>query len=366
MSLKNYGVLKGRPVDKRLGSSANAHYHVHLVDDTVDYRIAINVESKQSPSEVEYLVVENFQFPGAKQLTDLPSGFSALESKPGTPAIDFIRSNLFDSSKMVPLPFDVPGADNDLNEKLDKHITRAMADENALVYAFGQRWGPEAAVKDKIFGFLPGNGIHDIHMNQGNAGQFAKDNGIYQDGALFIHFPHEDEWVAIFLKFQSQTWHTDDQTGNRIDTNSSGTAGSAPGKRGKSNKRRNKHQQKNQQSLLPGIDVSTLMPEPDGLVRIVAAVVHPDSTTPETVTLLNCSPEAVNLEGWSIANRVKKKQSLTGTLAAGETLQVKLEAGFRLSDAGGIITLLNDQQLKVDGVSYTQDDSKSVGWSIVF
>jgi uncharacterized protein YukJ len=357
MSLKNYGVLKGRPVDKRLGSSANAHYQVHIVDNTVDYRIAINVESKASPSEVEYLVVENFQFPGAKQLTDLPTGFSALESKPGTSAIDFIRSNLFDLSKMVPLAFDVPGADNDLNEKIDKYITRAMSDEDALVYAFGQRWPTETAVKDKIFGFLPGNGIHDIHMNQGNAGQFAKDNGIYQDGALFIHFPHADQWVGIFLKFQSQTLHTDDQTGNRIDTNP-GTGGT-PRQQGKSKKQR-------RHTLLAGIDVATLAPEPDGLVRILAAVVHPNSTTPETVTLLNCSPEAVNLDGWSIANRLKKKQTLTGTLGAGETLQVKLEAGFKLADAGGIITLLNDKQLKVDGVSYTEDASKSVGWSIVF
>jgi uncharacterized protein YukJ len=357
MSLKNYGVLKGRPVNKRLGSSGNAHYQVHLVDNTVDYRIAINVESKASPSEVEYLVVENFQFPGAKQLIDLPTGFSVLESKPGTPAVDFIRSNLFDPSKMVPLPFDVPGTDNDLNEKIDRYITRAMADENAVVYAFGERWGPEGAVKDKIFGFLPGNGIHDIHMNQGNAGQFAKDNGVYQDGALFIHFPHEEQWVAIFLKFQSQTLHTDDQTGNRIDTNP-GTGGT-PKQKGKPKKQR-------RHTLLPGMDVAALAPEPDGLVRIVSAVVHPASGAPETVTLLNCSPDAVSLEGWSIANRLKKKQALTGTLAAGATLQVELATGYKLADAGGIISLINDKQLKVDGVSYTPEQSQSVGWSIVF
>ena len=50
-----------------------------------------------------------------------------------------------------------------------------MSDEHAELYAFGQRWGPEAGNKDKIFGFLPGNGVHDIHMNQANAASFQAD-----------------------------------------------------------------------------------------------------------------------------------------------------------------------------------------------
>ena len=117
---------------------------------------------------------------------------------------------------MRPLPFSVPGFDNDLNEKIDRVMQRAVADESALVYAFGERWGPEPGVKDKYFGFLPGNGIHDIHMNQGNVGRFAGDDGVYQDGGLLVHFPDQQEWTAVFLKFQSQAWHTDDQTGHRI------------------------------------------------------------------------------------------------------------------------------------------------------
>ena len=75
---------------------------------------------------------------------------------------------------MRPLPFSLPGFDNDLNEKLDRVMQRAVADENALVYAFGERWGPEPGTKDKYFGFLPGNGIHDIHMNQGDAASLRR------------------------------------------------------------------------------------------------------------------------------------------------------------------------------------------------
>lgn len=58
-----------------------------------------------------------------------------------------------------------------------------MADEEALVYAFGERWGPESNKADKYFGFLLGNGIHDIHMNQGNVGSFIEDDGVWPEGA---------------------------------------------------------------------------------------------------------------------------------------------------------------------------------------
>ena len=44
---------------------------------------------------------------------------------------DYIRSNLFDRERMTPLPHDIPGPDNDLNEKLDHYFQRAMADAAA-------------------------------------------------------------------------------------------------------------------------------------------------------------------------------------------------------------------------------------------
>ena len=57
--------------------------------------------------------------------------------------------------------------DNDLNEKIERYIKRAI-EEKAIIYAFGERWGPEENTPDSYFHFEPGNGIHDIHMNQGN------------------------------------------------------------------------------------------------------------------------------------------------------------------------------------------------------
>ena len=69
------------------------------------------------------------------------------------------------------------------------------------VYAFGQRWGPEPQTRDKIFNFLPGLGIHDIHMNQGNVPPFLGDDGVWQDGGLVLQFPSTQQWVAISSRF---------------------------------------------------------------------------------------------------------------------------------------------------------------------
>ena len=329
MPLHAYGVLKGKAIEVRLGAGQSPHYQVRIVDDTTDYRIAVNVKSQLAPSDLEFIVLERFAHPITSAIEGLPRGFTKLERKPGTGALDFIRGNLFDRTQMRPLPFSVPGFDNDLNEKLDRVMQRAVADEGALVYAFGERWGPEPSVKDKYFGFLPGNGIHDIHMNQGNSGQFVGDDGVYQDGGLLVHFPGQHEWTAVFLKFQSQSWHTDDTTGHAI----------AP----------------------------PTPEEPHGVVRIVAALVNSTASPEvEVVTLLNTAPHALNLQGWAILDTQKKRLPLSGTLAAGGTLAVRVQQPLALSNTGGIITLLDDKGLKVHGVSYTKEQARQPGWTLVF
>lgn len=350
MPLAHYGVLKGRAIDRQLGTGQNPHYQVHLIDDTTDYRIAVNVQSQLQPSALEYLIDSHFVHPVLDPLAGLTLGWHALLGGPGGMALDFIRSNLFDPRRMVPLPFNLPGPDNDLNEKIDHYIQRAMADEDAMAYAFGERWGPEDGRKDKVFGFLPGNGVHDIHMNQGNSGRFVGDDGVHQDGALLLHFPGQQQWVGIFLKFQSQAWHTDDDTGHAIDTGTSGPP-SDP--------------EEPSSPFEPGGRPTPEMP--DGAIRIVAAlanaVVSPEA---ETVTLLNTTGQDIDLAGWQIADRDKNKMALDGVLPAGETLRVLLQPPAMLPNKGGLITLLNPQGLRVDGVSYTKAQASLPGFTIKF
>jgi uncharacterized protein YukJ len=86
-----------------------------------------------------------------------------------------------------------------LSDQLEQFIRRAIQEPDATVYAFGQRWGPEPQMWDKIFNFLPGLCIHDIHMNQGNVPPFLGDDGVWQDGGRVLQFLSMQQWVAIAL-----------------------------------------------------------------------------------------------------------------------------------------------------------------------
>lgn len=346
MPLANYAVLKGRPVNNRLGTSGSPHYQVLVSAEGEMHRIAVNVQS-QDGSEVEYLVRSRFEHPLTAGLLPLEEGLHAVPSRPGGIALDFIRGNIAQPWEFRPLPMAATGPDNDLNEKLDSFVQRAMSDEDAMIYAFGEPWGPETKA-DRYFGFRPGRGIHDIHFNQGNpAGRFAASNGPWQDGGLLFHFPGEDRWVGIFLKFQSQAWHSDDAAGTPIvppDADHPALPHTPVDR-----------------DRIPPLDV------PDGLVRIVAALVN-DTRTPEreTVTLLNTADVPVALDGWQIRDTQKHAMTLSGMLDPGATLRVAVQAPVALSNKGGLITLLDAQGVKVHGVSYTREQARQPGRTIPF
>ena len=347
MPLKNYAVLKGRPTNNRLATGANPHYQVLVSENGTMHRIAINVRS-QDGSEVQFLVRSAFEHPITEKIAALSEGLHRAASVPDGIALDFIRSNLMQPWELKPLPLSATGPDNDLNEKIDAYVQRAMSDEESWIYAFGETWGPEPDKADKYFGFKPGRGIHDIHMNQGNPpGKFASDNGKFQDGALIFEFPNENQWVAIFLKFQTQAWHSDDDSADPI-------VPANPDHDGEPHTPVDRDR-------IPPFDV------PDGLVRIIAALVN-DVRTPEreTVTLLNTADVAVQLDGWMIKDKQKNTMTLSGTIAAGATMSIEIKPPAALSNKGGIITLLNVDGVKVHGVSYTKGQARQPGRTIPF
>ena len=83
---------------------------------------------------------------------------------------------------------------------MESAAVAAVEQPGALVYAFGARWGPEKTTKDKYFQFLPGNGIHNIHMNQGNDKKHVRDDGVYHDGSLIFEYPN-GKYRGFFLAF---------------------------------------------------------------------------------------------------------------------------------------------------------------------
>src|SRR5260370_18043121 len=77
-------------------------------------------------------------------------------------------------------------------------LNMTIADKDGVIYAFGSAFSDKGKV----------DGIHDIHMNQGNPkNNHGGDNGVWQDGALFIHLPSKKTWAAGFLGFQTESWN---------------------------------------------------------------------------------------------------------------------------------------------------------------
>ncbi len=346
MSLRNYGVLKGNPTHFRNSWQANNHYQIKIDTHGDFFRIAVNVRSSETPKDLFYKILDPFQHPIFDKLKPLGFGFNKLENKVNSGALDYIRGNLFDINSMQIIPDEQDGKNNDLNDLFDFYIKKAIA-EQGVVYAFGERWFP-AKPQDKYFKDIPDQGIHDIHMNQGNPeGNFKKDNGVWQDGGLLINYPTSDNWVGIFLRFQSQAIHTDDTTGHIIDGASPIVPTPTP---------------------TPTPTPKPSLPEVQTPISIVAALVNPKGIEEgnEKVLLFNSSDSQISLNNWSIANNMKLKHTINLNLNSGETAVVQLSKEVPLSNKGGIISLLNGNGIKIDGVSYTKEQAKREGQWIVF
>lgn len=209
MPVPNYSIAKGAPKNGSVQfnrQGRNPHYVVSLQAGSGGLQVAINIES-QDGSEVLYQIQDPFTPPNAQALSDLPSGQSPVHSVAGGLAIDYIRSRangtvLVDRSTMTLLPITKKGATSDLQNAVVNLLNRTVAETDGTFYAFGSYYQDPGQV----------SGVHDIHMNQGNpAGSHSGDNGIWQDGGLYIHLPSENRWVALFIAFQTESWQTDNQ-----------------------------------------------------------------------------------------------------------------------------------------------------------
>ena len=225
MPIANYSVLTGRPTAGKVVSGASAHYQITVEATSRTFTVAVNIESVDG-SEVLYAIKEGFTAPDPAGLAGLASGLTAVPSVPGGLALDFVRSTIggqpmITRAEMAALPIPAD-AERFLQEalSLDRSfealgsavpahalgnavvtlLNEAVADPGSLVYAFGSAYA-DGGVTD---------GIHDIHMNQGNpTDNHGNDNGIWQDGALFVSLPGQMTWTAVFIAFQTESWETD-------------------------------------------------------------------------------------------------------------------------------------------------------------
>ncbi len=232
MPLKRMCILRGRPVSMIRAGEPTPHYQILLNVNGVNFRIAVNARSFDG-SKIYYLRKDISLMPFISDIKKIAHRDGIYEYEdllvknkdPKKFAPDYIRSGLLDiNDRFVSVEYSFPGEMNDLNEFYDQFIEPLRTYGRARLYAFGQVWGPDT-IADEYFGFLPGAGIHDIHMNQGNPfpGDHSEDNGVFQDGILITEIPEKkvggsiiqpEQWTALFMKFETQTMNTDDKTGH--------------------------------------------------------------------------------------------------------------------------------------------------------
>lgn len=297
------------------------------------WRAAINIKSgDRKESRLVFWMNKQFQDnPVVNNVAELPFGFTGLEDAeeaPGGQRLDYIRGNLFNVNSGRLLPHDIQGPNNDMIDVLEPEIKKAI-DLQAEIYLFGERFNTK-------------NGIHNIHMNQGNVQRFARDDGIFQDGGLLINYPDSDQWIGVFDGFASQAVDTDND-GHAATSETWADYLSADSQRA---------------DLL------------ENSVSIDEASIDSDdqpTSRRKSVTLTNLTDHKVNVGGW----KVKNSAGQTQRLPSNAVLDSKGTNAFDLSNVGlsniaDTVTLLNEKNLKVDGVSYNSHPGKVHGQSVVF
>lgn len=223
MPIASYSVLKGSPSAGKVVTGASRHYQITINAGTATpFTVAVNIESVDG-SEVLYAIEQSFTPPDTAGLETLAAGVTGLSSTAGGLALDYVREQIAGQPmitraamtllpkavrKATPgaVPGAVPGAADDremaasraLENAVVALLNAAIAAGDATVYAFGSAYADSGTV----------DGIHDIHMNQGNpTNNHGDDNGVWQDGALFLEMG--GMWTAVFLAFQTESWVTD-------------------------------------------------------------------------------------------------------------------------------------------------------------
>jgi uncharacterized protein YukJ len=209
-----YGYLKASigsdPVLQSSRRKKEIQYHLHTklvftneAGETESWDSAINVGTNDSDDLLQYKLIFDYAHPLIGQIKARPLGFTDLTGSACLPALDCLRSNMLAETG--------PWRDSDIMDGSDQvepvvSLLRLLAKakaNNATLYLFGRK-------------YTDGDGIHDIHMNQGSTGSFLNNgvddhndhNDIWQDGALIVDFG-EPQLAAYCPAFTQQMVPTD-------------------------------------------------------------------------------------------------------------------------------------------------------------
>ncbi|WP_425360668.1 MULTISPECIES: DUF2278 family protein [unclassified Candidatus Tisiphia] len=216
--LKNYTCVKGTVLEDLEDSTKHTmtHHNFIVQANQLDYQVNIDIQS-DSRANVKLYYVD--QLNNNELLTNLAKlgneGLFRLDKLNQAYRLDYFRSGI--------LPVDylknsLAKSWQEISSLLDMHIIRGTK-----ICILGESYDDTETREVVPYGLqlkqqhsqLPPRGIHDIHLNQGNYNPHSKDNGIYQDGAIFIETPN-NSIKAFFFMFDEQSLNTDD-SGNPVD-----------------------------------------------------------------------------------------------------------------------------------------------------
>jgi hypothetical protein len=228
MALHGYGLLIGRITGFRppqghmphwlwIVQSANPHHP--------PYRVAVNVPLVQprDQSEIEYQIVDLSDHRLIRNLRKYKLGtpsFLIAAENPDVPRLSYERGDFVDPTKFPAEARKDPKVGSRVAAQALEPLHRmleSVARAGELVAVFGT-----GSPMDHRSGIAPATGftgVDNVHMNQGafnrtNGTLHYLENGRNQDGGLVVL--SATRATGIFIKFRSQTIHTDERGHPRI------------------------------------------------------------------------------------------------------------------------------------------------------
>ena len=227
MPLSSYGILKGplfTPSEQtEQGNWFHGIFYVSYHGTTIPRKCATDFSSATADN-VQYKIFNNLNRSLFANMIALPDGYLDLAPNASSGALDYVRSPLLGPGGCVELfvalvkaVFGTTISDgwilSDGNNAVVA-LQQLLNSNPTKLYVFGQPFTDPAPVTED--GVQSQNGMHNIHMNQGDPSvssdgrDHQTDDGIWQDGATI--FEYADGTLTAFCnKFVSQTFSTNDQ-----------------------------------------------------------------------------------------------------------------------------------------------------------
>ncbi|MBN3814422.1 DUF2278 family protein [Paraburkholderia sp. Ac-20347] len=205
-----YGFAKGKitsaPQLKPTQRPHEVQYHLHFSLDVggAQWDVAVNVGTTDADDLLKYKLLFDFRHAILQTLQADASGEQNLTGQHALPALDFQRSDFLANTGAWRNSDVMDGTDAvEPVATLQRLLLRAQQ-SGYDVYVYGRFYSE-------------GNGVHDVHMNQGSKGEFIHragndrndHNDIWQDGALLVDVG-APQWALYVAAFDQQYLPTDD------------------------------------------------------------------------------------------------------------------------------------------------------------